>query len=174
LEAFMLAVHYNDVTLQQTVLRPAIQRVGDTPGSENPPIWIHALNEVCTGNTLYGGAHNSNYLPQDVCIYAKKITTGGRSGKMFFRNILTEVDVQSALGGGWSFSPGPGHFDPAVFNAAVVSDLAGYMTSSPGSGNFYLCVLHLMNLKAGDTRTAKITTMTGMLAERPVWNKAKR
>lgn len=173
-QQFIQAVHYNDVTLDQIVLRQAIQHVGTTPGVETPPVWTLPVNAACTGNATYGSAQNSNYLPKDVVLFVKKGTTGGRSGKNFMRNILTEVDVASSLSGEWSFTPGAGHFDPAVFNAAVVAILAGYMTNPPGSGNYYLSVLHLMHVKTGDTRLPYSTLMSSMLAEKPAWNKATR
>lgn len=173
-QAFISGAHYNDVTFDQIVLRSAIQRVGGGSGVEYPPIWTKAINAACTGNAVYGAAQNSNYLPKDASLYVKKTTSGGRSGKNFMRNILTEVDVSSALSGEWSFSPGAGHFDPAVFNALVTSQIGSFLTDPPGTEHYFFVVLHLMNLKAGDVRSAGRTLCTAMTAHAPTWNKSSR
>lgn len=174
-KTFVLDIHFPDVTLNQLVLRPAIQRIAPfTSGVENPPIWTKPEGVVGNGNTTWGGAHFAGYLPKDAVIYAKKATSGGRSGKNFFRNILTEADVQSTLDGSWAFSPHSGGFDPAVFNSTASTDLGPFLTSTiPGSG-YIFGVLHLMTLKAGDTRPAKRTPCASMTAVAPAWNSAHR
>ncbi len=140
----------------------------------NAIFWEISSSATGSANTTYGGPQNSNFLPQDVCIYVKKTTSGGRNGKLFMRNILTEVDVQSTLGGVWAFSPGAGHFDPAVFNAAAVSLLGSYLGGSHSPDGYTLAVTHLEATAPTDSRPAFSTNCSVVTAVRPTWNKTKR
>jgi hypothetical protein len=173
-KTFLLDIHFPDTTLLQIVGREAIQYVGTTPGIETPPLWTLPVNSAGNGNTTYGGAHNANYLPKDACVFAKKISASGRNGKQYFRNILSETDVAATLSGEWVFNGSAGNFTPDAFNGAVEAALQPYMADPPLTQVWSFAVLHLMNLKAGDTRAAFATLCTGMIAERPIWNKAHR
>lgn len=172
--SWILANYFPAVTLNAIFLRNIYKYTTPPPHVVHPPIWEITSAATGTANTTYGGPQNSNFLPQDVCIYVKKTTTGGRNGKLFMRNILTEVDVQSTLGGVWAFSPGAGHFDPAVFNAASVSLLGAYMGGSHSPDGYTLAVTHLEHTEPTDTRPITQTNMIAMTAVRPTWNKTKR
>lgn len=172
---FMLAIHFPDVTLSELTLRNVYGFVGSPDHIDHPPVWTLAVGSVGTGNTTFGGAHNSNYLPQDATVYAKKTTVGGRSGKNFFRNILCEPDVASALGGAWDFSSHSGGWDTAVFNAAAVSLMGDFFGDPPATGDYCFAVAHLLALHDPlDIRVPFSTACTALVAQRPAWNKAKR
>jgi hypothetical protein len=171
---FMLGIHFPDTTLDKLTLRPAIQHRGPTPGVETPPVWELAVGSTGTGNTTFGGAHFSGFLPKDAAVFCKKATSGGRSGKMYLRNIITEADVQSNLDGRWTFADHAGGWQTSVFNALAVTDLGAYFTNPAGTGHWSFAVHHLMNVKATDTRVPYKTLMTGLTAVAPVWNTAHR
>jgi len=171
---FLTTVYYPDVTLNSVFLRPIYKYTTVPPHVEHPPIWETSPGTAGTGNTTFGGAHNSNYLPQQVCIYCKKVTSGGRNGKLFMRNILTEVDVQSTIGGDWAFSSGSGHFDLTVFNAAAASVLGPALHGGADAGTYELCVTHLEHTAPTDTRPITVTACTSFIGVRPTWNKTLR
>lgn len=174
-QTFVTNIHYNDVTIDQLTLRPLLQVQGVGAPATHPPIWQVPVGVPGAGNTTWGGAHNSNYMPADVCIFAKKATSGGRAGKNFFRNILTEVDVASTLNGAWSFTSGAGHFQATLFNGEAVTDLGPFFGDTPSTGAWVFCVAHLLNLPTiGDVREAYTTPIISMTALRPVWNRARR
>lgn len=171
---WILANYFPAVTLNAIFLRNIYKYTTPPPHVVHPPIWEISSSATGTANTTYGGAQNSNFLPQDVCIYVKKTCGGGRNGKLFMRNILTEVDVQSTLGGQWAFSPGAGHFDPAVFNAAAVSLLGAYLNGGHSTDGYTLAVTHLEATAPTDTRPAFSTNCQFVTCVRPTWNKTKR
>jgi hypothetical protein len=171
---WIIANYFPAVTLNAIFLRNIYKYTTPPPHVVHPPIWEISSSATGTANTTYGGPQNSNFLPQDVCIYVKKTTSGGRNGKLFMRNILTEVDVQSTLGGVWAFSPGAGHFDPAVFNAAAVSLLGAYLGGSHSPDGYTLAVTHLEATAPTDTRPAYSTNCSFVTCVRPTWNKTKR
>jgi hypothetical protein len=173
-QEWLLANYYPDVTLNTVFLREIWYKQGPPPHPEHPPVWTESVGLAGLANTTYGGAHNANYLPQEVCIFCKKTTSGGRSGKMFMRNILTEVDVQSTIGGVWAFSPGAGHFDPTVFNNTSNTLLGDFETLSGPTGNWVLAVTHLEGIPDTDTRTPFSTAQATLAAIRPTWNKSTR
>jgi hypothetical protein len=172
---FMQEIHFPDTTLVELALRIVKQtRPDETTHGEDPPVWESALGLAGTGNTTFGGAHNANFLPKDAAIYCRKTTSGGRSGKMFLRNILTEMDVQAALSGGWQFADHAGGWQTSVFAAAVTANLVPFFAAATPAP-YAFAVAHLLHLtKAGDTRAPYSTSMTGLVAERPVWNRAHR
>lgn len=172
--SFLRAVYYSDVTINTVFLRNIFYKPGAPPHPDHPPIWTDSVAAAGEGETTFGGAHNSNYLPQEVCIFCKKITSAGRNGKMFMRNILTEVDVQSTIGGVWAFSPGAGHFQTTVFDAAANTILGPYMTDAPSDPGWGFAVTHLEGIADADSRTPYSTFMTGFQAIRPTWNKTQR
>lgn len=171
---WITANYYPDVTLNVVRGRRISFYHTAPPHPDIPPMFELPLGTPGTANTTYGGAHNTLYLPQEVCIYARKTTSGGRNGKMFLRNILTEVDVQSTLAGSWAFSPGAGHFDPAVFNATSDSILGPYMVGGAGVADYRFAVTHLEHVPLTDTRDAFSTLMDNLHAVRPVWNRTSR
>jgi hypothetical protein len=173
-QSWLVDMFYPDVTIQTITGRGIFYKQGPPPHPEHPPLWVRTVNAPGNANVTYGGAHNSNYLPASVCIYAKKATLGGRSGKMFLRNILTEVDVTSALAGQWQFSGGAGHFDPATMNASTTSVLGPYFTGAPATGNYAFAVTHLEAIADADPRTPFSSIISSMVAVRPVWNDATR
>lgn len=173
-EGFMIAVHYSDVTYNQTTLRECVQHKGPTPGTEIPPIWQHSVGTAGEGDTTYGGAHNANYLPKSAVLFCHKNTSGGRKGKVFLRNILTEVDVSSPLSGDWQFTGGAGHFQQSVFDAAAVAFLADFIGDPPTTGNYFFVVHHLLKVASTDTRDPTATIMSSLTSAAPRWNKAKR
>jgi hypothetical protein len=172
--AMLRAIYFPDVTLNNIVGRGIWYKQGPPPHPEHPPLFDVFIGGAGNGNTTFGGAHNSNYLPQQVCVFSKKTTTGGRAGKLFWRNVLTEVDVQSTIGGVWAFSPGAGHFDPAVFDSAVQAAISGFTTFPPASGDYNFAVTHLENIKDADVRTPYSTIMQSLTAVRPTWNSTSR
>jgi hypothetical protein len=171
---FLTTVYYPDVTLNSVFLRNIYKYTTAPPHVDHPPIWETSPGTPGTGNTTFGGTHNTNYLPQEVCIYCKKVCSGGRNGKLFMRNILTEVDVQSAIGGFWAFSPGSGHFDPTVFNAAAVSVLGPALHGGADAAVYELCVTHLEHTSPTDTRPITTSACTVFEAVRPTWNRSTR
>jgi len=171
---FLRDIYFPDVTINTLFLREIWYKQGTPPHPEHPPIWTDALGLPGQGNLTFGGAHFAGYLPQQVCIFCKKNASVGRAGKMFMRNVLTEADVQSTIGGVWAFSPHPGGFDPAVFNTAATTRLAGFMTSTPTSGNWSFAVTHLEGIPNADLRTPYSSIMNGFTAVRPTWNKTSR
>jgi hypothetical protein len=171
---WIIANYYPDVTLNAIFLRNIYKYTTPPPHVIHPPIWEISSSATGTANTTYGGAHNANYLPQEACIYVRKSCSGGRNGKLFMRNILTEVDVQSTLGGAWAFSPGAGHFDPTVFNAAATSLLGSYLGGSASPDGYTLAVTHLENTAPTDVRAAFSTNCNFVTAVRPTWNKTSR
>jgi hypothetical protein len=171
---WVIANYFPDVTLVNIFQREIWYKQGPPPHPEHPPIWVDAVSLPGTANTTYGGAHNSNYLPQEVCIYAKKTTSTGRSGKMFLRNVLSEPDVQSTVGGFWSFSSHAGGFDQATFNSTSNTLLGPFETATPASGSWAFCVTHLEHIKDTDTRTPYSTVMFSLAAIKPTWNRSTR
>lgn len=174
LTQFFVNVYYPDVTIISLTLREIWYHRDPAVPMEHPPLFQEPINLVGVGDTTFGGAHNSNYLPADVCIYCKKTTLGGRNGKMFFRNILTEVDVQSGFAGIWAFSGGAGHFQESVWNTQVTDLLAPYFEGGDDTGPYAFGVTHLEGIKLADSRVPYPTTMTGLVLQRPVTNRAKR
>jgi hypothetical protein len=141
---------------------------------EHPPILQQTYHDAGTHDTAYNGSPIGAALPKDVCVYAKCATSGGRSGKLFIRNLLEESDVDSAVSGSWEFTAGSTRFTVARFAAVVTSTLAHEM---PGGTNYsaeQFVVAHLLHTKTGDTRAAYTTPITAVTAIRPVWNKAHR
>lgn len=174
LTQFFVDVYYPDVTIVAQRLRGIYFHRDPLLPIEHPPIWEIAVNTAGVGNTTFGGTHNANYLPADVCIYMKKTTSGGRNGKVFFRNILTEVDVGSGFAGLWSFSGGSGHFQESVWNGEVAAQLAPYFDGGADTDAYDYSVTHLEVVKPLDTRDAYGTVVTSMTLQRPTWNRAKR
>lgn len=171
---FLLAIHYPDTTLIQLTLRETLQVVGTPDPGEHFPLWQVAVGSAGTGNTTFGGAHNANYLPKDAALYMRKNTSGGRSGKNFFRNILTEVDVGSTLSGEWGFTEGSGHYTNAAFNGVVAAELADFFGSGEDADTWRFAVAHLLLLKTGDVRAAYSTLVTSVTPVRPTWNRSRR
>jgi hypothetical protein len=172
--SFLESIYFSDCTIEDQICRQIFYKQGAPPHPEHPPLWTRHFGVAGTGATLWGGAHNSNYLPADVAVYCKKTTSGGRSGKQFLRNILTEADVASALAGGWAFADHDGGWQTTVFNAAVVTVIGDWMFSGSGAGNYKFAVTHLEAILDSDARTPFSTLETGMIAVRPTWNKAHR
>ena len=171
---WIVANYFPDVTLNAIFLREILRYTTPPPHVDHPPIWEIALSVPGTANVTYGGAHFAGYLPQQVCIYVRKNTSGGRNGKMFMRNILTEADVQSTIGGVWAFSPHAGGFDPAVFNALAVSGLGPFFLGGVSATTYCFAATHLETVPIGDTRPIYSTGLTGVEAVRPTWNKTSR
>lgn len=171
---FLVSIFYPDVSLIAGFVRGIYYKEGPPPRPEHPPLSSAVYARPGTGNVTFGGAHNANFLPADVSIFVKKGTSGGRSGKNFIRNILTEVDVVSTLAGTWAFSNGAGHFDQAVFQAQVTTFLVPFFTANAHAGNHSFAVTHLEGIPDSDPRTPFSTYMTSYSAIRPAWNRAKR
>jgi len=172
---FLLQMFYSDVTLSTLTLRQIFGHVGPPSHLEHPPVWEIAVNLPGIGESTWGGAHDSHYLPADVCVFLKKFTSGGRNGKMFLRNILTESDVDATLAGQWAFDPASTRFTVAKFATAFAATIGPYCSSSPPSGQHGFCVVHLARLSDPlDTRVPYSTVLTSMIPQRPVWNEAFR
>lgn len=171
---FLTTVYFPDVTLNSVFLRNIYKYTTPPPHVNHSPIWETSPGTPGTGNTTFGGAHFSGYLPQEVCIYCKKVCSGGRNGKLFMRNILTEADVQSAIGGFWAFSPHAGGFDPTVFNAAAASVMGPAMHGGADATVYELCVTHLEHTDPVDLRPITTSAMTSFEAVRPTWNRSTR
>lgn len=173
---FMEAIHFPDTTIVQATLREEWQVLGTPVPTIHPPLWVRSVGVTGTADVTFGGAHNAAYLPKDAAIFAKKLTTGGKAGKMFLRNILSEADVQSALSGQWSFFNHAGGFQQSIFDAQAVTSLGPFCTGVPsGGGNYCFAIAHLMRLTApGDTRAAYFTYVNSLVSQRPVWNKSQR
>lgn len=173
-EAWLIGVFFPDVTINTITLREILRYTTPPPHVDHPPLWTKIVNTIGTANILFGGAHFAGFLPQQACIFVKKTTSGGRSGKMFMRNIITEADVQSTLGGTWVFSPHAGGFDPAVFDAFAASTLGPNLVGGSDAGNYELAVTHLEHVAITDTRPITSTPCGSVLAVRPAWNKTSR
>jgi hypothetical protein len=171
---WVVANYYPDVTLNSVFLRQIYKYTTPPPHVDHPPVWETSPGTAGTADATYGGAHNANYLPQQACIFVKKVCTGGRNGKLFMRNILTEVDVQSTIGGDWAFSPGAGHFQTTVFNAAAVSLLGPAMHGGADATVYELCVTHLEHTSPTDARPITTSPITVVEAVRPTWNRTQR
>jgi hypothetical protein len=171
---FLVKIHFPDTTLVSITARPVVQVVGPPSVGTHFPLWETTYNDAGTGNVTWGGAHFGGSLPKDVVIYAKRSTSGGRNGKSFFRNIITEADVQSSLSGTWTFTDHPGGWQTSVFNTQVTTFLAPYFAGGGGAGTLKFAVAHLLKLPAGDARSPFSTVETGMTAVRPAWNRAHR
>jgi len=171
---FLLALHFPDTTLVSITARNVVQIVGTPDPGEHFPLWTNTYNAAGTGNVTWGGAHFGGSLPKDAVLYVKRATSGGRNGKVFMRNILTEADVQSNLSGQWSFTDHAGGWQTSVFNAQVTAKMAPFFTGGSDPGTLRFAVAHLLKLKAGDPRAAYSTVETGMTAVRPAWNRAHR
>lgn len=171
---WVTANYYPDVTLNAVFLREIYRYTTPPPHVDHPPVWETSPGTAGTGNATYGGTHNTNYLPQEVCVFVKKVTSGGRNGKLFMRNILTEVDVQSAIGGLWAFSPGAGHFDPTVFNAAAASLLGPAYHGGADASAYCLKVTHLEHVAITDSRPIYSSNISSVVAVRPTWNRTQR
>jgi hypothetical protein len=172
--AFLTGLHYPDTTILSVTLREIWYKQGAPPHPEHPPVWLSTVNATGTGNTTFGGAHNANYLPKDAALFCKKVTTGAKPGKVYFRNVLTEVDVASTLSGEWQFSEGAGHFTIAAFTALTSSTIFPFQTDTPSSGEWGFCVTHLEGIKDTDPRTPFTSLNTFLEPQRPTWNKARR
>ena len=172
---FMIAVHYSDTTIVQVTLRPIVAVLGSPSATTHPPIFVLAVGSAGTAETLFGGAHNSNFLPKSAGLLVKKTTLGGRSGHQLMRNILTEVDVSSPLSGDWEFSPGAGHFQKTVFDSEAATVLGPFFEGGTDTNAWDYCVMHLLDLHdPADIRVPYSTKVTTFVAERPAWNKARR
>jgi hypothetical protein len=171
---FLQSIYFPDTELVASALRGIFYKQGPPPHPEHPPIHNEVISRVGTGNTTWGGAHNSNFLDDGVCIYVKKATTGGRSGKQFIRRILTEADIKSTLAGVWEFDNHAGGFQQSVFQAQVTTFLADFFGPTPVSGNYAFAVTHLEGIKDTDTRTPYATNLTAYTAIRPVYNTPNR
>lgn len=140
----------------------------------HPPIFQNTYHDAGTHDTHFNGSPIGVALPKDVCVFAKLATTGGRSGKMFIRNLLEESDVDSAVSGTWEFSSGSTRFTVARFATLVSSTLAANFTGGSDVANHEWRVAHLLHTKTGDTRAAYSTRISSCTAVKPVWNKAHR
>lgn len=160
--------------LETVSLYPVYQRkIGET-NVEHSPILQQSYHDAGQHDTAYNGSPIGAPLPKDVCVFAKCATSGGRSGKLFIRNLLEESDVDSAVSGQWEFTAGSTRFTPTRFAATVTSTLAHNM---PGGDNYsaeQFVVAHLLLVKEVDTRAAYTTPITSITAVRPVWNRAHR
>jgi len=141
---------------------------------EHPPLFSNTYHVAGTHDANYNGSPIGSPLPKDVAVFAKCATSGGRSGKMFIRNLLEESDVDSAVSGVWEFSAGSTRFTVARFATVVSTTLAAQLTGGSDIANHQFVVVHLQHTKAGDTRPAVKTTISSVTAIRPVWNKAHR
>ena len=97
------------------------RKIGET-NVEHPPIFTNSYHESGQHDTAYNGAPLGLALPKDVVVYAKCATSGGRSGKLFVRNLLEEGDVESVVSGTWGFNVNSSRFTVARFASVVNQD----------------------------------------------------
>lgn len=166
--------YFPDVTLNAVFLRNIYKYTTPPPHVDHPPVWELSPGTPGEANTTYGGAHFAGYLPQEACIFVKKVCSGGRNGKLFMRNILTEADVQSTIGGFWAFSPHAGGFQDTVFNALAASVLGPAMGGGADAAVYELCVTHLEHTAPTDTRPITTSPITSVVCVRPTWNRTTR
>jgi hypothetical protein len=141
---------------------------------EHPPIFTNTLHTAGAHDAHYNGSPIGAALPKDVCVYAKCATSGGRSGKLFIRNLLEESDVDSAVSGSWEFTSGSTRFTVARFATVVTTFLSPNLVGGSDFSSEQFVVAHLLHTKTGDTRAAFTTPISAITAIRPVWNKAHR
>lgn len=168
------AMWFPDVTLNNVFLRHIYRYTTPPPHVVHPPIWTITAALSGAADTTYGGGHFAGFLPQQVCIYAQKSTTGGRKGKVFMRNILTEADVQSTIGGVWAFSPHPGGFQQTVFDSATLSTLGKGCVGGVDSVDYVFAVTHLEHVAITDVRPIYSTPQLALTCVRPTWNDTSR
>lgn len=147
--------------------------IGET-NVEHPPLFQNTYHDAGTHDTHYNGSPIGSALPKDVCVFAKLATSGGRSGKMFIRNLLEESDVDSAVSGIWEFSGGSTRFTVARFATLVSATMAAQLPGGSDIANHQWIIVHLQHTKVGDTRPAVKTAVSSITAVKPVWNKAHR
>jgi hypothetical protein len=149
------------------------RQIGST-NVEHPPIFTNTYHEAGTHDANYNGSPIGAPLPKDVAVYAKCATSGGRSGKLFVRNLLEESDVDSAVSGTWEFTAGSTRFTVARFATVVTASLATCFVGGEHAADNLFVVAHLLLVKPTDTRSAFFTPITSCTAIRPVWNRAHR
>lgn len=140
----------------------------------HPPIFQNSYHTAGAHDATYNGAPIGSPLPKDVCVFAKLNTSGGRSGKLFIRNLLEESDVDSAVSGIWEFSAGSSRFTTARYATHVANTIADNFVGGSDAANHEIVVVHLLVQRAGDPRSAYTTGVSSSNAVRPVWNKARR
>ena len=138
---------------------------------EHPPLFTNVYHDAGTHDANFNGSPIGSPLPKDVCVYVRCATSGGRSGKLFIRNLLEESDVDSAVSGVWEFSSGSTRFTVARFNTLVGSTMADQLPGGGDVATHQWCVAHLLHTKTGDTRSAFQSAIASLTAIRPVWNK---
>ena len=141
---------------------------------DHPPQWQNTYHEAGTHDANFNGAPLGTPLPKDVVVFAKLATSGGRSGKLFVRNLLEEGDVDSAVSGVWEFSAGSSRFTVARFATLVTGTIAANLVGGGDAGNHLISVAHLLEVSATDVRAPFSTGVTAVTAIRPTWNKAHR
>lgn len=149
------------------------RKIGET-NVEHPPLFTNTYHEAGQHDTAYNGSPIGVPLPKDVVVYAKCATSGGRSGKLFIRNLLEESDVESVLSGQWVFSAGSTRFTTARFTTVVSQTLAHHFTGGVSVADHQFVVAHLLLVRSDDTRSAFATTIASCTAIRPTWNRAHR
>jgi hypothetical protein len=149
------------------------RKIGET-NVEHPPLFTKDYHASGLHDANYNGSPIGAALPKDVCVFVKLGTSGGRSGKMFVRNLLEESDVDSAVSGTWEFSSGSTRFTVARFNTVVSNTLSPNLPAGSDFANEQFVVAHLLLVKSGDTRSAYATNVSSVTALRPVWNRAHR
>lgn len=147
--------------------------IGET-NVEHPPVFQNTYHTGGSHDAHYNGSPIGAALPKDVCVFAKFATSGGRSGKLFIRNLLEESDVDSAVSGQWEFSAGSTRFTVARFATNVTTFLSPDFVGGANASTAVIVVAHLLHTKATDTRAPFMTPVTGLTAVRPVWNRARR
>lgn len=150
------------------------QRIVGETNVEHPPLFTNTYHESGLHDTAYNGSPIGNPLPKDVVVYAKMTTSGGRSGKLFIRNLLEESDVDSAVSGVWEFTAGSTRFTVARYATAIDNSLADCFVGGTGFSDHQFVVAHLLLVKPGDTRDAFTTPIADSIAIRPTWNRAHR
>lgn len=173
--ALMVQNVSNNAFVETITGYPTYQRKKGETNVEHPPLFIKTIHTAGTRNAAYGaGTPHGDPLPKDVVIYATLDTSGGRKGKIFYRNNLWEGEVISVEAGRWQFNTADDRFTPARYITTVTTAMQDIM---PGGSNFsshQWVVAHLLLVKATDTRAAYTTNVTGSRAIRPTWNDAHR
>lgn len=141
---------------------------------EHPPFFTNEYHLAGEQLEHYVGSAPTLFLPKDVVVFCKLATSGGRSGKMFLRNLVYENDVGSVQSGIWEFDSSMGNFTTGRFDTVVAGTLADCM---PGGSDFateQFVVCHLLLVKSTDTRAPFATNLASVTAVKPTWNKAHR
>jgi hypothetical protein len=150
------------------------QRIKGEVNVEHPPLFQDTYHIAGGHDAAYNGSPIGSPLPKDVCVFVKLFTSGGRSGKLFIRNLLEESDVDSAVSGQWEFSAGSTRFTTTRFAATVTSSIGENLIGGADYANFRFVVCHLLLKKPGDARAAYTTPISAVSAIKPVWNTALR